>query len=261
MPEFFKNRFYAVVLAIVAVVLVATGAVFALRPERSASGLVVGATPAATSPSTTGTPSPEASPSPGAPLSPGVPPSPEASTSGPSATAPTCTNYTGDMETPTRFIVERMGVDSPMMVVGKDADGNPGAPPPSQAYTTAWYNGSPAPGTTQGNVILTIHTYSKGQALGNDLYGKNGLSDGKQGLREGDLIKISDDQGHQVCYRYSDSTKVWVETYDPDSGVFHNPDGPAQLAIMICWDYAPSANDWDSRIIFYAGLIPEGTPA
>ena len=261
MVAFLKNRAYQLVLAIVAVLLVVTGAVRALRPQGPATGAMTSATPAVTSTApavSDTTPAVTASANASTPSTPAPAPSPNGpATSGAVAT---CTNYTGDMESPTRFVIERMGVESPMMVVGKDADGNPGAPPPSQAYTTAWYNGSPAPGTTQGNVILTIHTYSKGQALGNDLYGKKGLADGKGGLREGDLIKISDDQGNQVCYRYNDSTKVWVETYEPDSGVFFNPDGPPQLAIMICWDYVPSTNDWDSRIIFYAGLIPEGTP-
>lgn len=246
MPHLWKNRAVQVAIGVVVVLLVVAGAIFMQKPTGDgrvmASPVVtpvatVAATPKVTPSAASPTPSPDATPA-----------------------QDTCTNFTGRMEAPTKFEVERMGVDSPMMVVGKDAEGNPGAPPPSEPYTTAWYNGSPEPGTTRGNVILTIHTYSKGQALGNDLYGKDGLKNGTGGLVEGDLIKISDAEGNQVCYRYSDSTKVWVKTYDPASGVFHNPDGPPQLAIMICWDYAPSANDWDSRIIFYAGLIPEGQP-
>lgn len=175
---------------------------------------------------------------------------------------PPCTTVTGSMAAPTRFTVERMGVDSPILVVGEDDEGNPGAPPANEPYTTAWYDGSPSVGSPEGNVILTIHTYSKGQALGNDLYGAKGLREPTKGagLREGDVVKISDAQGNQVCYRYTRDHKVWVESYDPASGVFHNPDGPPQLAIMICWDYVPRDNDWDSRIIFYADLIPEGTP-
>lgn len=248
MPGLFKNRVVQAVLALVAVALVVAGVALALRPER------ITTTPAATAAPTTQTA--EAAPR----STPATTPAPAASASPSVTPAATCTNFTGEMESPTRFVVERMGVDSPMIVVGKDADGNPGAPPPNAARTTAWYNRSPAPGSTRGNVILTIHTYSQGQALGNELYGKNGLADGPEGLRVGDLIKISDAQGRQVCYRYTGDTKVWVETYDPMSGVFHNLDGPAQLAIMICWDYVASTDDWDSRIIFYASLIPEGSP-
>lgn len=252
MPEFLKNRVVQVVLAVLAVAVVVVGAVFVLGPSGDRAGPAATAAPAPdlTATATASTPAETPSDAESTPTEP-PPPSPA---------PPTCTNFTGDMETPTKFVVERMGVNSPMIVVGNDADGNPAAPPPAEPYTTAWYNRSPAPGTTQGNVILTIHTYSKGQALGNDLYGKNGLTEDKEGLQVGDLIKISDAQGRQVCYRYTGNTKVWVKTYDPASGVFHNPDGPPQLAIMVCWDFVQSTRVWDSRIIFYASLIPEGTP-
>lgn len=244
MPLFLKNRVVQVVLGVVVVALLVTGAVLTLRPKDTT------AEPAVT---TSATPSHQVMES--------VQPTPEAEPSPTPTPVQTCTNFTGEMESPTKFVVERMGVDSKMIVVGDDEEGNPGAPPPNEAYTTAWYNHSPAPGTTKGNVILTIHTYSKGQALGNDLYGKQGLTGEKPGLEVGDLIKVSDDEGHQICYRYTGSTKVWVDTYDPESGVFHNLDGPPQLAIMICWDYIANQNFWDSRIIFYAALIPEGVPA
>ncbi|MDO5500257.1 MAG: class F sortase [Propionibacteriaceae bacterium] len=250
-----KNRAVQVLLGLVVVAMIVVGALFVLRPGGApqTAAPVTAAPGADVTDETMDTMEPvEPSNDPGATST--APATPTAGAQG----NETCTNYTGDMESPTKFVIERMGVESPMMVVGKDAQGNPGAPPPNQGYTTAWYNGSPAPGTTQGNVILTIHTYSKGQALGNDLYGKNGLQEGTGGLREGDLIKISDAEGNQVCYRYTRDHKVWVSTYDPESGVFFNPDGPPQLAIMICWDYVPSTNDWDSRIIFYAELIPEG---
>lgn len=252
MPHFWENRVVQVAIGTVVVLLVVVGAILMLRPTSDGRVIASPVAPATATVDPTSTETPSASASAAA----SAPPSPNPAE--PVAAPDTCTNFTGRMDNPTKFEVERMGVDSPMMVVGKDSDGNPGAPPPNEPYTTAWYNGSPEPGTTRGNVILTIHTYSKGQALGNDLYGKNGLRDGTGGLKEGDLIKISDDEGHQVCYRYTGNTKVWVKTYDPASGVFHNPDGPPQLAIMICWDYVPSTNDWDSRIIFYAGLIPEG---
>lgn len=248
MPSFLKNRAVQISLGVVVVALVVVAAVIGLRPRPNATIAQPAASTAAPV-ETTAAPTSDASPE----ETPGSSPTP----------VQTCTNFTGDMESPTKFEVDRMNVDSPMMVVGKDADGNPGAPPPNEAYTTAWYNGSPAPGTDQGNVILTIHTYSKGQALGNDLFGASGLKEPQpgKGLQEGDLIKVSDADGNQVCYRYTGQTKVWVKTYDPTSGVFHNPDGPPQLAIMICWDYNPGTKDWDSRIIFYASLIPEGTPA
>lgn len=250
MSQFLKNRVVQVAIAVAAVVIVVVGLLAILSPDGPTSSVdVAQATPAVTAP-------PEPTPGAQSQEPPATPSEPA-----PTPAGETCTNFTGRMESPTKFVVERMGVESPMMVVGNDASGNPGAPPPNAPYTTAWYNGSPPPATDKGNVILTIHTYSKGQALGNDLYGAKGLNEptAGAGLQEGDVIKVSDAEGHQVCYRYSNNTKVWVKTYDPNSNVFHNPEGPPQLAIMVCWDYK-GPDVWDSRIIFYAPLIPEGTP-
>lgn len=158
-----------------------------------------------------------------------------------------CTNTNRPITKPTRFVVSRMGVDVPMMNVGKDENGKPGAPPKSAAYAVAWYNRSSEVASKQGNVMLTAHTYRNGQALGNDLV---------KGLQPGDVIKISDKSGAQACYTYTGKRKVDVKTYDAKSGWFYNPTGPAQLALMVCWDRNPATGDWDSRYIFYAALQP-----
>lgn len=243
MPQFLKNRVVQVVLGLVVVAIVVTGAVFAFGPKKETAAQPAEAPSFETS-------APEPAPSTVAPTTP--PMSPAAAS--PSASKPaveSCTNTDEEIKNPKKLTVERTGVDSPMITVGKDQDGNPGAPPKNAANTTAWYNGSPDVGSNRGNVILTIHTYHVGGALGNQLY------EGGKSLKEGDVIKISDGAGKQVCYQYTKNTKVWVKTYDPASGVFHNPEGPAQLAIMICWDYDKSRDDWDSRIIFYAPKMPK----
>lgn len=162
---------------------------------------------------------------------------------------PGCTNFHGSMTAPTQMKVDAMAVESPMVVVDQDEDGNPGAPDPDDGFTTAWYQRSAAPGQTKGNVILTIHTYSKGTALGNELL------DFRHGLEEGDVLKITDVDGNQVCYQYTGQRKVWVNDYDPDSGIFHNLDGPPQLAIMVCDDWDKASQVWKSRVIFYAKKV------
>lgn len=170
------------------------------------------------------------------------------------ATPTGCTTAPGAIEHPVRFKVDARGVDSKMITTGTDPDGAPGAPPKSEPNTTGWFNGSPEVGTTQGNVMLTIHTYSPkngANALGNKLY-----SDA--GLKPGDIIRIIDQNGQQVCYRYRESLKIWVDKYDENSGVYWNTTGRPQLAIMICWDHNNKTEEWDSRIVFYADLIKPG---
>lgn len=174
---------------------------------------------------------------------------PDTSQTATQSVEPGCTNFHGSMTAPTQMKVESMAVESPMVVVDQDEDGNPGAPDPDDGFTTAWYQRSAAPGQTKGNVILTIHTYSKGTALGNELL------DFRHGLEEGDVLKITDVDGNQVCYQYTGQRKVWVNEYDPDSGIFHNLDGPPQLAIMVCDDWDKASQVWKSRVIFYAKKV------
>lgn len=245
--QFLKNRVVQVVLGLVVVAIVVVGAIFAFGPKQTTTE--VAATPEVTAPAPT-TESTEPTPSATTPSA--GPTSPAAPAGAKSPATESCTNTDEDITDPKKLTVERIGVDSPMITVGKDEAGNPGAPPKNASNTTAWYNGSPEVGSARGNVILTIHTYQTGNALGNQLY-----DGGNKALKEGDVIKISDGEGKQVCYRYTNNLKVWEKTYDPASGVFFNPTGPAQLAIMICWDFNKERQNWDSRIIFYAPKMPK----
>lgn len=241
-----KGRTLKIAAIVVALIVVISGVAFFV--SRGQGGQA--ATPA---PVATTSPTPEATSASPTPTT--ASPTPAAPAPAPSSPAASgCTTASGHITDPKRFKVESRNVDSRMITVGKDSDGNPGAPPPSESQTTAWYNASPEVGSDKGNTILTIHTYSPkngANALGNKLYSDSGL-------KQGDVIKIVDGSGKQVCYRYTGNKKVWVNSYDPASGVFHNLTGPPQLAIMICWDHNAKTNEWDSRIIFYASLIPQG---
>lgn len=148
--------------------------------------------------------------------------------------------------TPSTMKIDRMKVSSPVLSLGLDADNAAAAPPKDEPTTTAWYNRGPRPGSAKGKVVLTIHTYHKGGALGNELRQPG------SGLAKGDLIRMTDSSGRQACYRYDHNVKVMVKDYDPDSDIIYDDHGRPMLAIVICWDYDASRNDWDSRIVFYA---------
>ncbi|WP_460742084.1 class F sortase [Mariniluteicoccus endophyticus] len=200
-------------------------------------------------PTTSTAPSPKATvptrpPAPPAPPKPSAPATPQRQKASRTATAG-CTPNPGAIR-PARFQISRMGVDVPMITVGKDKDGNPGASPLSQMYTAAWYKGSPAPGTTRGNVVVNIHSWASGPALGNDLRTK---------MRTGDVIRVVGTGGTVACYRFREAIKIKVATYDPSSGVYLNPTGKPQLAILTCWDRNPRTGVYESRILFYADPI------
>lgn len=152
----------------------------------------------------------------------------------------------GEGFVPTGFQMERPVADEPVLSLGLDSDGAIAAPPKNQARTASWWNQGPRPGSDRGKVVLSIHTYRNGGALGNEMY------DGESQLQPGDLISLTDEAGNKACYEFVEATKVWVEDYDPNSDVMVDYDGDPMLAIVICWDFNRGTEDWDSRIFFYA---------
>ncbi|MGL5406090.1 MAG: class F sortase [Propionibacteriaceae bacterium] len=149
---------------------------------------------------------------------------------------------------PTRFSIPQRGISEPVITVGREADGAVGSPPKDQRFTVAFWDESPKPGSTKGHVITTVHTWNGDIALGNV------LADKEKGLQSGDIIQLSDGKT-TVCYRYTDKQKISVATYDSSSNIWLNPEGPAKLTIMICWDYNSAIQDWDSRYIFFGDLV------
>lgn len=81
------------------------------------------------------------------------------------------------------------------------------------------------------------------------------MMDPQYGVTPETMFIITDDLGNKVCYASTGQTKVMVDEYDPDSDIFHNLEGPPQLAIMVCSDYNKTTGEWDSRVIFYAELL------
>lgn len=153
---------------------------------------------------------------------------------------------------PTKFIISRMNVDSQVLSLGWDpATGAAEAPPDKDAYSVGWLNEGPKPGSSKGNIVLTSHTYHVGRALGNDLY------DTGNGLRAGDIIKMSDASGYTVCYEFRESIKVWVADYNknPNTNVLYDNEGRPQIALVVCWDWDWKARSSASRIIFYADPV------
>ncbi|MDO4411660.1 class F sortase [Cutibacterium sp.] len=146
---------------------------------------------------------------------------------------------------PVKYSIDRMKVSAKVLSVGLDSAGAAGAPPRDDPSSMAWFNQGPKVGSDKGNVILTSHTFHIGEALGNRMYDKN------DGIKPGDIIRISDKAGNTVCYRYTHNTKVWVKDYDPNSTILYNNDGPAQAVIVVCWDYVKGKGH-ESRVLFYA---------
>lgn len=227
-----NNKLLLAAIAAVVVIALAVGAFLYFRKDAPAAG----PNPATSAPSSQS----------------GKP----ASTNGAAATVPAgCAAEQSPMIDPKTFAIDRMKVKTTMLSLGRDSSGAAAAPPlddlKKAAKQVGWFDEGPKLGAAKGNAVLTIHTYHTGDALGNQLY------DAKNGLKVGDLIRITDSTGKTLCYTYERSTKVMVKDYDPTSNVLYDYEGKPQAVIVICWDYVKSTREWDSRILYY--LKPVGT--
>lgn len=154
---------------------------------------------------------------------------------------------------PTKLTIPELGVESPIIALGRDESDAAAAPPKDQPNTTGWFDEGPKAASSQGKVLLTIHTYRNGGALGNQL-----LDEWKPGM----TLKLSDGAGNVACYTTGEELKFNVADYDPESKVLYDWDSPEpQVAIIVCDDFNQQKQDWDARVIFYADEAVQGGPA
>lgn len=245
------RRYYLPV--IVAAVVVAALLVFALTRGGGETTAPTGSRGASLAPvsqvQSTQPPATSSAGTPGTPASASL--SPSAVASSPSAANPALAECTAVDEgfVPTRYAIEAVGADARVVSLGLDSQGNIAAPPLNEPDTASWWNQGPLPGSDKGKAVLSIHTYRNGGAVGNDLY-----AGGSPQLNPGDVIRLYGDDGQVLCYEYTDTRKVWVDEYDPNSTVMVDYEGSPQLLIIVCWDFDWDTEIWDSRAFFY------GTP-
>lgn len=233
-----RNRVIAIVAAVIAVVLIVGIGLWIARPKEEPSA---GTSPSPSPSQTDTSPSTEpASPDPASP----------------SASGMECTTATAGF-VPVRYTIEgSMDVDETVISVGVDESGNIGAPPPAEKRTAAWWEDGPAPGSDAGKVVLSIHTYRNGGALGNEMY-----EGGQSQLKDGDIIKMYSESGEVACYKFNEAKKVFVDEYDPDSDVMIDFEGDPKVAIIICWDFDATVDEsagqdpWKSRVFFYGTMF------
>lgn len=242
----------AIIAAAVAVLLWSTFMLWGTQHRQEVmSSPIPSVTEVAVTPSVSSAPPPPSSTMPSATPSPAATPTIRTTTTKQAKPATSCVDTATDTFVPTSFRAYRLHKRVPVMSVGLQ-DGAAGAPPKNQPYKVAWFTGSPKPGTGKGNVVLTTHTYSKGQALGNDLYGARALRKTSEGTKPGDVWGLSNGQV-TACYEVTKVAKVRVVDYKPGSDLIYDFAGPEELAMVICWD--KNHGYWDSRVVFTAKRV------
>lgn len=148
---------------------------------------------------------------------------------------------------PISYEIERLGSDEAVLSLGLASDGTIATAPLEEPRIASWWNQGPAAGSQAGKVVMSVHTYRKGDALGNELY-----SGGTSALLPGDRIIVRGSGDEVACYDFVEAKKIALVDYDPASDTMIDFDGDPLLTIIICWDPVPGTRDWDSRVFFYA---------
>ncbi|MET8358216.1 class F sortase [Micromonospora sp. NPDC005171] len=127
---------------------------------------------------------------------------------------------------PTRVRIPRIGVDSPLTVLGLDRVG--ALIPPTDFHTAGWYGGGPAPGDT-GPAVLAGHLDSR---RGPAVFARLGE------LRPGDLVEVWRD-GQRLSFRVTGSLRTRKDQF-PTAVVYGPTPGP-ELRLVTC------GGDFDRR--------------
>jgi hypothetical protein len=208
-----RARTYAAIVAVLAVVIAT--AIWFLRPSPSA--------PVVATPQVTATPS-----------------------STPSAGP--CTSPATGPFAPTTISVPGVFDDARVLALPRDAHNVPSIPPVSNTgkREVAWDRPPGAePGASTGNVLLNVHTWPDGTALGNELL---------TGLDAGDRIVVRD-ADEVLCYRVEKRIEVPTGTLIP---ALYETGGKPQLVIIACSGKRLGPANWTKRTLWYA--VPEPVP-
>lgn len=122
-------------------------------------------------------------------------------------------------DSPYHLIIERIGVNAPVVTYGLDADQVPEVP--YNKYDVAWYDFSAKPGTG-GNAVFAGHVTWDGQAVFYSL----------DQLAAGDDVFLEATDGTRVYYKV---TEVFmIDPTDPNALSVMGPSGADTMTIITC---------------------------
>jgi LPXTG-site transpeptidase (sortase) family protein len=145
--------------------------------------------------------------------------------------------------TPIRLQVPALGIDAKVESVGKKSDGSMGTP--STWQNVAWYDLGPKPGEP-GNAVIDGHV--------DNALTTAGVFQHLSQIGLGDVVEVSDAEGHQLRYSVS-AINEYAVNGAPTGSIFATS-GPSQLVLITCdgnWD--ASLHEFDKRLVVVARLI------
>ncbi|MPZ60704.1 MAG: class F sortase [Propionibacteriales bacterium] len=171
----------------------------------------------------------------------GPPPSPEA---GPPAPAGSRTDATAlARSVPVQVTIPTIGVKSPLMTLGINADRTLQVPPLSRAGTAGWYRHSPTPGQ-RGPAIIVGHVDSEsGPAVFYEL----------SSLRPGDAVRVRRADG--VVAVFTVDRVVAFSKDDFPTGLVYGDIDHSGLRLITCGGtYEPDTGGYEDNTVAFASL-------
>ena len=145
---------------------------------------------------------------------------------------------------PASMAIDILGVDSPLMKLGQEADGTVAVPPGDDGSPAGWYEKSPTPGELGSSIILGhVNSTQTGVGVFHRLHE----------LKDADKVSVTRADGTVAVFQV-----YRVDTYDkaefPTAEVYGNA-GRAELRLITCGGFDPATGEFNQNVVAYAYLI------
>jgi hypothetical protein len=148
---------------------------------------------------------------------------------------------------PVRIEIARLGVDAPVMRLGRSADGTVQVPPLDDHNLAGWYTGSVMPGQDGSSVILG-HV---------DSYAGASVFFTIKDLQPGDLVDVVRADGSTAVFAVDGVQKVAKVTF-PAGTVYGNTAYPSLRLVTCGGPFNAATGEYQDNIVVYAHLVPSG---
>lgn len=146
--------------------------------------------------------------------------------------------------TPVSVQAPAIGLSTPLLQLGQQADGEVQVPPGEPGSPAGWYKYSPTPGETGSSVILG-HV--------NNTQSPIGVFYRLHDMRPGQQITVTR-ADHTVAVFTVDRVDVYHKSSFPTVKVYRNADRP-ELRLITCGGYDPASGEYLDNTVVYAHLV------
>ncbi|HVF20532.1 MAG TPA: class F sortase [Mycobacteriales bacterium] len=173
-----------------------------------------------------------------------IAPAPTPSASSPTSPSPTLATPVAALprSAPVRLRVASIGVDTPLIRLGLQADRTMEVPP--DAFPAGWYGGAPTPGEL-GPAIIAGHV---------DWAGRDGVFHDLHRLRPGDEVAVSRADGSTATFRVERVEQLRKDRF-PTDAVYGDIDHAGLRLITCGGTFDPRAHSYVDNIIVFARLV------